>query len=617
MKIKFFTLILFSLLLQISTNGTEIDSTKFPYNCLVGPFIGGCDFLERYDCPIFLNKVEAIPNIPYARFKSHQFWGNMLTLPYCFFNRVGAFDTLSTTDYRLLVDLYKPKNNFDTCKNRACIILLHGGGYDPYSFENRRTEAQLYLSNYFAERGFVVFSMAYRTGWDVGSSNLIPSTDTLYDKCVAGFPFTTTGSEFSFVEATYRNVQDLRALHRFILAQNEENIDSLNLNIDPDKIFYVGMSTGGIIALTTAFGRSEIANMRNPDNNFKIKDQFGFGDVDEFGQHQSYKNKIKVAGVMASAGAIYKTDWIEYDDGDEYIPVLLSHGSLDSLVWYDYGPIGQITKFNNNINPKYFKLYGGRGIYDYAKLNYDGNRNGAPVHLYTYQCTGHGVGLLPYFDKDTNFIFPPSLGTKFVREVIAGETIQNRHTYILNSFYYKESYTKDAETDGDDWACEEGLYIIPADTSIKLADTLFVNDTTFTIQDSVLINNAWTYIYDTIYSIDTFFIAADTFIKPADTLNILYTPKPITETVQHHADKALKIYPNPNQGKFRFELVEAIEEKATIYIYDVIGNLLYIDYLNPGERQLQININNLSKGVYILQLRTVSGKNMALKFLAQ
>lgn len=617
MKMKFFTTILFSLLLQFSSFGTEVDSTKFPYNCYIGPFVGGCDFPERYDCPIFLGKVEATPNIPYAKFKSHQFWGSLLTLPYCFFNRVGAFDTLSATDYRLLVDLYKPKNNFDTCKNRACIILLHGGGYDPYSFENRRTEAQLYLANYFAERGFVVFSMAYRTGWDVGSSNLIPPGDTLYDKCIAGFPFTTQGNDFSFVEATYRNVQDLRALHRFILAQNEENFDSLNLNIDPNKIFYVGMSTGGIIAITTAFGRNEMANMRNPETNFKIKDQFGFGDVDEFGQYQAYKNKIKVAGVMASAGAIYKTDWMDYDGDDENIPILLSHGSLDTLVFYDYGPIGRITKYNNNNDPKYFKLYGGRGIYDYAKSKYDGNENGPPVHLYTYQCTGHGVGLLPFFDKDTNFIFPPSLGTKFVREVLSGETLQNKHTYILNSFYYKESYTKDADTDGDDWACEEGIYILPADSSIKPADTILVNDTSYTVIDSVFIDNVWIYTFDTIYGIDTFFVAADTFIKPADTFNILYTPRSVTTTNEHFKTDALKLFPNPNKGSFQIELKEALEEKAEIYVYDIIGNLIYRNEMSPGERFRQINMDHLSKGVYILQLHMVSGKSVALKFLVQ
>ncbi|MFM9944507.1 MAG: T9SS type A sorting domain-containing protein [Bacteroidia bacterium] len=57
----------------------------------------------------------------------------------------------------------------------------------------------------------------------------------------------------------------------------------------------------------------------------------------------------------------------------------------------------------------------------------------------------------------------------------------------------------------------------------------------------------------------------------------------------------LNIYPNPNQGRFTIELPEA----GTVKIFDVLGEMIYSDYLTRGISN--IDISNYPRGVYVVE----------------
>jgi agmatine/peptidylarginine deiminase len=68
-------------------------------------------------------------------------------------------------------------------------------------------------------------------------------------------------------------------------------------------------------------------------------------------------------------------------------------------------------------------------------------------------------------------------------------------------------------------------------------------------------------------------------------------------------------YPNPSKGAFYLFLKSNYSDKASIEIYNVTGNLVYQDNFEfeTGSNKKIINLDNISQGVYILEVRTNSG----------
>jgi acetyl esterase/lipase len=63
----------------------------------------------------------------------------------------------------LLMDSYVPDN---ILQNRPLLMLIHGGGF---SGGSKQQEALVTMANYYASRGFVVFSIDYRLRGDKGT----------------------------------------------------------------------------------------------------------------------------------------------------------------------------------------------------------------------------------------------------------------------------------------------------------------------------------------------------------------------------------------------------------------------------------------------------------------
>jgi hypothetical protein len=79
--------------------------------------------------------------------------------------------------------------------------------------------------------------------------------------------------------------------------------------------------------------------------------------------------------------------------------------------------------------------------------------------------------------------------------------------------------------------------------------------------------------------------------------------QPETHTDWRPPDMGIKVYPNPNNGRFIVELVN-IENKAQIYVYNQLGSILHHSEIN-NNGNTEIELPNARGGLYFV--RVVSG----------
>ena len=71
------------------------------------------------------------------------------------------------------------------------------------------------------------------------------------------------------------------------------------------------------------------------------------------------------------------------------------------------------------------------------------------------------------------------------------------------------------------------------------------------------------------------------------------------------------LFPNPNNGTMQvlYSLIESMQ--ATIIVYDVAGKQVYAKQLDANTNLIQLNLDNLSNGVYHYQI--INHKQEVLK----
>ena len=150
-----------------------------------------------------------------------------------------SWNSANTSVVPLLMDSYIPDNDL---QNRPLLMLIHGGAFYGGS---KQQEALVDMANYYASRGFVVFSIDYRLNahkgtipqeWIDATSDVAPANlDQLY--------------------AMYPAHRDAKAALRWIIA----NAD--NYHINKDYITVGGGSAGAITSI--GLGVSELGDYKD------------------------------------------------------------------------------------------------------------------------------------------------------------------------------------------------------------------------------------------------------------------------------------------------------------------------------------------------------------------
>lgn len=204
----------------------------------------------------------------------------------------------------LLMDIYEPVD--DNAEKRAAVIVCHGGAFVASSKDDFSQKSVAYTDS-LAARGYVTASLEYRQG--VLMSEV--ETKDGYDEIIDSVDFART---------VYKAIQDVHAAVRYFRKNAAE------LKVDTNKIYIVGNSAGGMLALENIYAKSK--------KDFPAYvDKKGATSLGELGEYGETGVGGHANGVVALWGAIHKADLVK----NSKVPVFLAHGDSDYVMPFGKG----------------------------------------------------------------------------------------------------------------------------------------------------------------------------------------------------------------------------------------------------------------------------------------
>lgn len=67
---------------------------------------------------------------------------------------------------------------------------------------------------------------------------------------------------------------------------------------------------------------------------------------------------------------------------------------------------------------------------------------------------------------------------------------------------------------------------------------------------------------------------------------------------------SIQIYPNPAQEILNIQLEKILIKDASLFVYDLNGKRIYAEKLQAGSKNIQLNVENYTKGSYYIELKT-------------
>jgi len=208
---------------------------------------------------------------------------------------------------QLQMDVYTPPAS-DTETERPLVIYLHTGNFLPPIFNgaplgDKQDSAAVNMCSQMAQRGYVVASVNYRTGWNPLSADEDTRRGTL-------------------LQAVYRALQDTKTSVRYMKA------NAANFGINPEKIVLLGQGSGGYVsqAYVTLDDYSEIASLPKFIN-FSLTPPLPYvleavdGTLDGGPGAVRLSDPLQLAGINADVqmginlgGALADISWLEQGD---------------------------------------------------------------------------------------------------------------------------------------------------------------------------------------------------------------------------------------------------------------------------------------------------------------
>lgn len=251
----------------------------------------------------------------------------------------------------LEMDIYQPAGDGANATPRPIVCLFHTGNFLPQyvnrgAYGSRVDSANVEIIRRLVRRGFVAASVSYRQGWLPTSTNQEIRTSTL-------------------LQAAYRGGQDAHTLARYL----RRTVDEGNpFNIDPERIVFMGVGTGGYVVNTHAFlDRNEEIGL-NPQFYDSMGDTLIQGAVlgNPQGTIEGTQNEVNhpgfssdVAMTINIGGACGDPVWIE---GSANEPLYMAfHSFTDPFAPFYEGQVG-VPVGGGNFLPVIIGARGGNGV---------------------------------------------------------------------------------------------------------------------------------------------------------------------------------------------------------------------------------------------------------------
>lgn len=250
---------------------------------------------------ILLSVITAHAQCPGERYHNFVFSNYTVTSGIQYGSNLKTSYNFTGTNQNLLMDIYQPTGDVET--SRPLVIVAHGGSFIGGS---RTGTDVVQLCRDLAKLGYVAASIDYRLG-------------------MTNFPFSSTHTVDSTDAgaAVMRAVHDGRAAVRYF--RKNAAVGGNTYKIDPNNIYFAGVSAGGFIALHIAY----MDQLSEFPSYVDTTAQPGLhGGIEGNSGNPGYSSDVKA--VINVCGALGHVSWMQ--PGDE--PLLSFHGTADQTVPY-------------------------------------------------------------------------------------------------------------------------------------------------------------------------------------------------------------------------------------------------------------------------------------------
>ncbi len=495
----------------------------------------------------------------------------------------------------LKLDVYRPA--CDNATDRALIVFAHGGSFmtgDKADASYAQTAIAL------AKLGYVVASINYRLG----------------------FPTSGLDAAYGFNSAIMRGLHDGRAAVRFM--RNNALNGGNTYGIDPNKIFFGGVSAGGIIALHLAYQN------QSGEMNMNCGGQPGTDQSSIEGNSNNLNVSSAVTAIVSIAGGIRDLNWITNND----VPAGLFHGDQDQTVPYGSGTFGGFftvhgsssiaTRCNTTTTKHCFKTMYGQ---DHVPSN--------PAYVDTISTIMRNF--LEHFTCNTTLAcnytatpvpVNPSVSiavTAGSNSICEGESVTFTATALNTvspAYQWKingnnagtgNTFTSANFNNGDVVTCTItpscGSPANSLGITMNVTAKPTISESGYVLTSSATTGNQW-YVDGQIINgangqTYTATHDGDYTVKvngcESDGVNVLFTSSEMLSNIQ-----TLNVFPNPNAGHFNIVFNSSAEEKYQLEIINTVGSVVYRQEIKKisGAYSEAVDITSMGTGLYFVRIKT-------------
>ena len=464
----------------------------------------------------------------------------------------------------LKMDVYYPDMSVDTMSARPVIIYAHTGNFLPTGVNggpagSKSDSAAVELCKQWAKRGYVAIAANYRHGWNpvaTGAAGEIIRRATL-------------------LNAVYRAIHDMKQVVR-VTRSDAKNTNPYN--VDPSKIALYGQGSGGYVAVAynTLDKTSEMAlpKFSNPATGASFINEAVVGNIaGDDGLLNMYYNNGETTEIQAcinAGGALADISWLE---GNIEAPMISVHSIRDAFAPFDTGTVIVPTTGENVVDVNGPNMFITKAV---------------------------ALGLNDSFkDLPLTDAYTASARSKY------GQSFSNIPTININ-----DPVVVDATAEGlfaIDFAYGNGApwewwSLTDLQNLQGYYATLGITIDAATIHTNALITNPTMSKAQALTFIDTI----QGYIHPRIMRAMKIGEWEALTVDDIRVNDVFSISPNPANSvvtvSSKFGNVQGIT------IYDITGKAVYSEVSNVTT--VSVNVSNLPKGVYVINVRTERGENV-------